>query len=73
MRLFVAALAHGKLHLEAIVADPDGSKLLRESRDGDLNDPEQLGNAVGETLLGRGGDKILEAVYGRGLAVLPQP
>jgi hydroxymethylbilane synthase len=64
---------NGRLHLEAMVADPDGSKLLRESRDGNLNDPEQLGNAVGETLLRRGGDEILEAVYGRGLAVPPQP
>jgi hydroxymethylbilane synthase len=63
----------GKLHLEAIVADPDGLKLLRESRDGDLNHPEQLGNEVGQTLLSRGGDEILEAVYGRGLAVPPQP
>jgi hydroxymethylbilane synthase len=69
-----SALAAGvHLHLEAIVADPDGSKLLRESRDGDLNDPEKLGNDVGNSLLSRGGDKILEAVYGRGLAVLPQP
>jgi hydroxymethylbilane synthase len=63
----------GRLHLEAIVADPDGSKLLRESRDGDFADPERLGNAVGDTLLRRGGDEILEAVYGRGLAVPPQP
>jgi hydroxymethylbilane synthase len=63
----------GKLHLEAIVADPDGLRLLRESRDGDLNHPEQLGNEVGQTLLSRGGDEILEAVYGRGLAVPPQP
>jgi hydroxymethylbilane synthase len=62
----------GKLHLEAIVADPDGSRVLRESRDGNLNDPEQLGNDVGDTLLSRGGDEILEAVYGRGLAVPPQ-
>src|SRR5580658_6065312 len=62
-----------KLHLEAIVADPDGSKLLRESCDGALDHPERLGNAVGETLLSRGGDEILEAVYGRGLAVPPQP
>jgi hydroxymethylbilane synthase len=68
-----AEVRDGKLHLEAIVADPDGSKLLRESRDGSLNNPKQLGNAVGETLLSRGGDKILDAVYGRGLAVLPQP
>jgi len=68
-----AEMRNGKLHLEAIVADPEGSKLLRESRDGNLNDPEGLGNAVGKTLLVRGGDKILEAVYGRGLAILPQP
>src|SRR6202051_4848876 len=64
-----AEMRNGKLHLEAIVADPDGSKVLRESRDGNLNDPEKLGRTVGETLLNCGGDKILEAVYGRGLAV----
>ena len=64
---------NGKLHLDAIVADPDGSKLLRESRDGDPKDPEKLGNDVGDILLRRGGDEILDAVYGRGLAVPPQP
>jgi hydroxymethylbilane synthase len=64
---------NGKLHLDAIVADPDGSKLLRESREGDLSGPEKLGNDVGDTLLRRGGDEILEAVYGRGLAIPPQP
>jgi len=69
----LAEMKDGKLHLDAIVADPDGSRVLRESRDGNLNDPEQLGNAVGETLLNRGGDEILAAVYGRGLAVPPQP
>jgi hydroxymethylbilane synthase len=69
----LAEIRNGKLHLDAIVADPDGSKLLHESRDGNLNDPEGLGSAVGEKLLSRGGDEILEAVYGRGLAVPPQP
>ncbi len=68
-----AEMHNGKLHLEAIVADPDGSRLLRESGDGSLNDPEQLGNAVGETLLSRGGAEILESVYGRGLAIPQQP
>ena len=67
----LAEMRNGKLHLESIVADPDGSKVLRDSRDGD--DPEALGNAAGEALLARGGDQILEAVYGRGLAVPPQP
>jgi hydroxymethylbilane synthase len=68
-----AEMRNGKLHLESIVADPDGSKLLRDTRDGDDHDPEKLGNDAGAALLARGGDKILEAVYGRGLAVLPQP
>jgi len=61
----------GTLHLESMVADPDGSRLLRDSRDG--SDPEQLGNAAGAALLARGGDQILEAVYSRGLATPPQP
>jgi hydroxymethylbilane synthase len=63
--------SNGKLHLESIVADPDGTTLLRDSRAGD--DPEKLGNDAGAALLARGGDAILEAVYGRGLAVPPQP
>lgn len=60
-----------RLHLESIVADPDGSKVLRDSRDGD--DPEKLGTEAGATLLARGGDHILESVYGRGLLVPQQP
>jgi hydroxymethylbilane synthase len=76
---FAKAARHGaphsvekfQLHLESIVADPDGSNVLRDSRDGD--DPEQLGNEAGAALLSRGGDAILESVYGRGLAVPQQP
>ena len=66
-----AEVRNGSLHLDAIVANPDGSKILRESRDGD--DAEKLGSEVGETLLRRGGDVILEEVYGRGFAVPQQP
>ena len=61
----------GTLHLESMVADPDGSRLFRDSRDG--SDPEKLGNAAGAALLARGGEQILEAVYSRGLATPPQP
>jgi hydroxymethylbilane synthase len=68
-----AEMRSGKLHLDAIVADPDGTRLLRESRHGDLSDPEKLGNDVGDILRRRGGDEILEVVYGRGIAVPPQP
>jgi hydroxymethylbilane synthase len=66
-----AELRNGRLHLEAIVADPDGTKVLRESRDG--SDPVQLGESVGDTLLQRGGDAILEAVYGQGIAQPQRP
>jgi len=67
----LAEVRNGRLHLEAIVADPDGSKVLRESRDG--SDSVPLGESVGEILLRRGGDAILEAVYGQGIAVPQQP
>ena len=66
-----AEVRNGRLHLDAIVASPDGTKILRESRDGD--DPEKLGSEVGETLLQRGGAAILEEVYGTGVAVPQQP
>jgi hydroxymethylbilane synthase len=68
-----AEIINSSLHLESIVADPDGSKVLRDSRDGSIDDSEKLGNDAGAALLARGGDQILEAVYGRGLAVPPQP
>jgi hydroxymethylbilane synthase len=67
----LAEMKNSKLHLESIVADPDGSKLLRDSRDGD--DPEKLGREAGTALLALGGDQILEAIYSRGLALPPQP
>jgi hydroxymethylbilane synthase len=66
-----AELRNGKLHLEAVVADPDGTTVLREARDG--TDPVQLGESVGETLLQRGGDAILEQVYSQNTAQPQQP
>jgi hydroxymethylbilane synthase len=66
-----AEIRSGCLHLNAVVASPDGSQVLRESRDG--IDPVALGETVGDTLLRRGGDAILEAVYGQGIAVPQQP
>lgn len=59
------------LHLEAVVARPDGSQVLRESRDG--NDPQELGHEVGKILLRRGGDAILQEVYGQAAAAPQQP
>jgi hydroxymethylbilane synthase len=66
-----AEVQGGRLVLNALVARPDGSRVLRETREGD--DPVRLGEEVGETLLKRGGDAILEEVYGEGFAVPQQP
>jgi hydroxymethylbilane synthase len=61
----------GTLHLEAVVASPDGSLLLRESVSG--SDPVKLGQLVAEKLLRRGGAEILAEVYGRSVAAPQQP
>src|SRR5437879_1859524 len=61
-----AKLQEGVLHLEAVVASPEGRLLIRESRSG--NDPVSLGTAVGENLLRRGGSEILDRVYGKDVA-----
>ena len=66
-----AEVINGRLHLEAIVARPDGTKVLRESGQGE--DPVQLGEAVGEVLLRHGADAILQEVYGRTAAAPQQP
>ena len=60
-----------KLHLEAIVASPDGKSLLRESLDG--TDPQQLGERAAQKLLARGGAAILGQVYGTQTAQPQQP
>jgi hydroxymethylbilane synthase len=66
-----AAWQDGRLHLQAVVASPDGTMLLRESALG--SDPSGLGEAVGDSLLQRGGAKILDGVYGRNVPVPQQP
>ncbi len=59
----------GQLRLNAIVAHPDGSVLLRETATG--ADPVELGTRVGEALLRAGAEAILRAVYSQGFAHAP--
>jgi len=66
-----ATWRNGELHLDAVVASPNGSVVLRESATGENAD--ELGEAVGEKLLQRGGAKILEQVYGQQVAQPEQP
>ena len=66
-----ARLQDGVLHLQAVVANPDGSLLLRQSATG--RDPSDLGEGVGDNLLRRGGEQILDQIYGQSAAVPQQP
>jgi hydroxymethylbilane synthase len=58
-----ATVHDGRLHLEAIVASPDGSELIRGESEGPAAGAEAIGRALGEELLARGARRILEAVY----------
>jgi hypothetical protein len=59
------------LHLQAIVATPDGTRLLRESRCG--SDPVALGEGVGALLLAQGAAGILREIYRQELPAAQQP
>lgn len=61
----------GKLRLHGVVADPRGESVLKETQEG--IDPLALGNSVADALLQRGGEAILQKVYGREAAVPQQP
>jgi hydroxymethylbilane synthase len=66
-----AELRDGVLHLDAVVAHPDGSKVLRETGKGE--DPVKLGESVAARLLMAGGEAILDEVYGHKVELPAQP
>jgi hydroxymethylbilane synthase len=53
------AFRQDELFLQAVVATPDGKRLLRRAERGPLAAPEDLGRAVGQALLAAGADAIL--------------
>lgn len=61
----------GQLHLEAVVASPDGSVVLRESVAG--TDRAEVGEKAAERLLARGGAAILDQVSRKATAIPQQP
>jgi hydroxymethylbilane synthase len=66
-----AIVSGGRITLIGVVAHPDGSIVLRETRTG--NDPVQLGEELGRHLLANGGREILKEVYGEIAAAPAQP
>lgn len=59
------------LHLTAIVAHPDGSRVLRETQSD--THPDKLAASIAAALLARGAEAILQEVYGSAVAAPQQP
>jgi len=59
-----ATLNGSDVTLEGLVASVDGKEIIRDTVRGTVADPESMGIELAERLLARGGDKILQAIYG---------
>ena len=59
-----AEVQDGKLRMRGFVAMPDGSRMLRAERIGDLAQPEALGTLIAQDLLAQGAGEILAALNG---------
>jgi hydroxymethylbilane synthase len=53
-----------RMHLRAIVASPDGKRVIRDQIDGAVADAGRLGHDLGQRLLSSGAREILAEVYG---------
>ncbi|TAK04333.1 MAG: hydroxymethylbilane synthase, partial [Candidatus Manganitrophaceae bacterium] len=58
-----ATLSREEITLEGRVATLDGREVLREQQRAPISDASRLGTQVAESLLAKGADKILKAVY----------
>ncbi|MGB8990695.1 MAG: hydroxymethylbilane synthase [Desulfobaccales bacterium] len=66
----VAALGRvegDSLHLEALISDLEGRRVLRDKLAGPVAAAASLGTRMADTLLNRGGREILAELYGRSL------
>lgn len=55
-----AELHHGKLSLRGLVANRNGTRILRSKREGEPEQADSIGTRVAEELLQQGADKILK-------------
>jgi hydroxymethylbilane synthase len=60
-----ATVAGGQVHLRALVASVDGTRVIRGERRGPVAEARALGVALAEELLGRGAGEILKEAEGQ--------
>ena len=56
----LALVSGNELRITGLVASPDGSEMIRESEEGDANEPEVVGSSLARALLERGAARLLE-------------
>jgi hydroxymethylbilane synthase len=59
-----ATLQGTRLTLDGLVAEPDGSRLLRDSLTGEAARPSQLGVALADRMLAAGARELLDKLKG---------
>jgi hydroxymethylbilane synthase len=59
-----ATVTGSNIALEGLVASVDGKEVIRDCIRGTTDDPRSIGVELAERLLARGGDRILQAIYG---------
>lgn len=60
-----ALINNGKIRLRGMVAELDGSRIIRDEVTGDPGEAEDLGRSLAHRLIEAGADRILAEIYGR--------
>jgi hydroxymethylbilane synthase len=62
-----ATTTGNRIVIDGLVGSVSGDRIIRAHREGNIDDPESLGTALGEELLSKGAEKILAEVYGKNI------
>lgn len=60
-----AIIDNNQITIHGMVAELDGSRIIKDTEKGSCEEPEKLGKRLAEKLLNMGADKILAEVYGK--------
>jgi hydroxymethylbilane synthase len=59
-------LDNEKIRLKGMVAELDGSRIIKDEVNGDMEKPDDIGIHLAERLIASGGNEILNRIYGKG-------
>lgn len=62
-----ATIRGSEIVLDGLVASVDGTHVIRDQVKGSVDDPRSIGVQLADRLLARGGDRILQTIYGTAL------